>query len=1177
MLRKLFWLILLLFTFWLVACEQDDVSTPTATTAAPTTSSVPADTPTGPTPELITAPTTTNTGVFISELLPGVPGGNNTEFIELYNASKQAVDLNGYTLWYLLGEGQEPTLVYEWTERADTPGHGHLLLVRSGQDFDVIPDGWYDVSLFERKGGLLLRDAEGNEVDALGWGDAPAGYVAGDAAAPPDNGASLERLPGGEAGNGQNSGRNADDFTFNPTPTPQNSGMAPTPALASDIALSLVVPDAAAPGSTFDLTLQVSNNGTETATDLLVSWAIPAGYTLAAAPEAATAMDDLLTWPITSLGAGEMVAGNITLQAPYTYDTTILRGYYVESGNGLRQYGPLQPLVVAGGAVPIAVARTLIGQTVAIEGVATMYTGGFFAGSTGTKFYLEDETGGIQVYVPEGMGVVNVDVGDQVRVTGYIELFRDSLEIIPHNVPGDVEVLAEGGSAPEPAIITAQTNEEDPAVLGRLNQIEGTILSIEEFSFSYELDLQDDQGYITTVYVEKDAGITAEPLDIGRRYRVTGISELASGQHQLKPRYQSDIAEIFPPVLLAEISAANNVQAGAGLTYTLTAINHTPDTLINVQIVAFPPPQDAALGEIFGGGAAADDTITWLIPELPGNGAAAVVSYTVQVNAAATDPILAPSIQITADNYEEIASTSPFLTFLGPSIPVWAIQGSGDKSPYGRSDATTEGIVTAVFPELDGFWLQGTPDGNEATSDGVFVFVDDFNLTVNVGDQVQVTGRVRELSGQTALDPEKATDIVILANTQPLPDPVSYDPPLDPAEALLYSESHEGMRVTLSGEAVVVAPTTQYGEYALVSQQHGVTTVERLDEVGYLIFVDDGSSIVHDDSSTLSYIVQQGDVVTSLTGVLAFTFGQYKIQPEVAPEVMTLTLEMPTVAAALPNQLSVATFNVENLFDLVDPHPSSPPRPTLDGYHTKLNKIAASIVAMGAPTIIGLQEVENMDVLEDLVAEAALAGYSYAPYLIEGNDSRGIDVAFLVRSDLATVEAVQAYDAPSELFARPPLVITTTVHLASGDIQVIAINNHFLALSAGEEATEPTRNAQAAWNAELAAQFQTNFPDAYVLVMGDLNSFYGTLPLETLGSELTHVYDLIGGSLPYTYIFEGRTQTLDHILMSENLVDHLMVVTVPHLNTPYPIAAPDDASPRHTSDHDPVVVIFTFE
>src|SRR5690606_14201961 len=103
------------------------------------------------------------------------------------------------------------------------------------------------------------------------------------------------------------------------------------------------------------------------------------------------------------------------------------------------------------------------------------------------------------------------------------------------------------------------------------------------------------------------------------------------------------------------------------------------------------------------------------------------------------------------------------------------------------------------------------------------------------------------------------------------------------------------------------------------------------------------SSMVHDDSSTLPYTVQQFDVVTNLTGVLAFTFGQYKIEPDAAPEVISVELELAAVAAALPNQLSVATFNVENLFDLVDPHPSSPPRPTLDGYHIKLSKVAESI------------------------------------------------------------------------------------------------------------------------------------------------------------------------------------------------------------------------------------------
>jgi predicted extracellular nuclease len=83
-------------------------------------------------------------------------------------------------------------------------------------------------------------------------------------------------------------------------------------------------------------------------------------------------------------------------------------------------------LAVEGGAIPIAVARTLEGKRVTVEGIATMYTDGFYAGTTGTKFYLEDETGGIQAYCPGGKDLVTVDVGDRVRVTGEIEVYRDS-------------------------------------------------------------------------------------------------------------------------------------------------------------------------------------------------------------------------------------------------------------------------------------------------------------------------------------------------------------------------------------------------------------------------------------------------------------------------------------------------------------------------------------------------------------------------------------------------------------------------------------------------------------------------------------------------------------------------------------------------------------------------------
>jgi len=287
---------------------------------------------------------------------------------------------------------------------------------------------------------------------------------------------------------------------------------------------------------------------------------------------------------------------------------------------------------------------------------------------------------------------------------------------------------------------------------------------------------------------------------------------------------------------------------------------------------------------------------------------------------------------------------------------------------------------------------------------------------------------------------------------------------------------------------------------------------------------------------------------------------------------------LPTIRAASDDELSIATFNVENLFDLVTPHPSSPPIPTVFEYRNKLEKIAQTIVAMGAPTIIGLQEVENLDILQDLVEEEAIAEFGYEPFLIEGNDSRGIDVGYLVRGDRATVESVAAYDAPGELFARPPLVITVTAHLASGDQTVIVLNNHFLSLSAGEEATEPVRTAQAAWNITVIEELAAENPEAQFVVLGDLNSFYQTLPVDTLeAGSLEHVYRYLPEEeRPYTYIFEGRTQTLDHIVVSPELFDLLGLVQPLHTNADYPVPDPEDTSPRRVSDHDPLVAIFSF-
>ena len=134
--------------------------------------------------------------------------------------------------------------------------------------------------------------------------------------------------------------------------------------------------------------------------------------------------------------------------------------------------------------------------------------------------------------------------------------------------------------------------------------------------------------------------------------------------------------------------------------------------------------------------------------------------------------------------------------------------------------------------------------------------------------------------------------------------------------------------------------------------------------------------------------------------------------------------------------LTIMTFNVENLFDNIDDpgkedrtylaladkqneeHETACNRIEVDRWRKqcldwdwsddiiekKLAVVAATILQVGngrGPDIVALQEIENIGILERL-REEYLAAADYMPgILIEGDDLRGIDVAFLTRLDLA--------------------------------------------------------------------------------------------------------------------------------------------------------------------------------
>ena len=121
---------MLIVLFLAVGCQQEETEPATMTpvpevTAVEQATAVPEPTTVEAENEPETAVIPAETGIFISEVLLGVPGGNQDEFIELYNAGSDPVDLQGYSLWYRLRADQDAQQLIAWENPTLIPGQGH--------------------------------------------------------------------------------------------------------------------------------------------------------------------------------------------------------------------------------------------------------------------------------------------------------------------------------------------------------------------------------------------------------------------------------------------------------------------------------------------------------------------------------------------------------------------------------------------------------------------------------------------------------------------------------------------------------------------------------------------------------------------------------------------------------------------------------------------------------------------------------------------------------------------------------------------------------------------------------------------------------------------------------------------------------------------------------------------
>ena len=193
---------------------------------------------------------------------------------------------------------------------------------------------------------------------------------------------------------------------------------------------------------------------------------------------------------------------------------------------------------------------------------------------------------------------------------------------------------------------------------------------------------------------------------------------------------------------------------------------------------------------------------------------------------------------------------------------------------------------------------------------------------------------------------------------------------------------------------------------------------------------------------------------------------------------------------------TVVFYNVENLFDTEDDPrtndndflPTGKLRWTEERYRRKLERLSEAIGMSGkkAPYLIGLAEVENRRVVEDLSRTGTLAHGRYAVVHEDSPDPRGIDVALLVsgRFGRVTEQRFLPVDLEAGGVTRPVLhaIVETT-----GGQRVHVFVNHWPSRRAGEKETVVKRKAAARVLRGALDDVFAGAERAHVIVMGDFN------------------------------------------------------------------------------------------
>lgn len=562
-----------------------------------------------------------------------------------------------------------------------------------------------------------------------------------------------------------------------------------------------------------------------------------------------------------------------------------------------------------------------------------------------------------------------------------------------------------------------------------------------------------------------------------------------------------------------------------------------------------------------------------------------------------------------------------------------AIQGEAKQSPLLNKTVSTSGVVTAVlYPDSKaaGILIQSlTADQNPKTSEALFIADKKLVQQMKPGQQLQVEGKVAELNGMTALVDVTSS----ICGQQAAPAPLMAKLPVQSRQDW---EALEGHYLSFPQQLVVNDSygLSRYGEVLLADKRLWIATelhrpgqaanaFEQQQGLSELT-LDDGvfkqnpdPVIFPDGNLSASNTVRVGDTVKNLQGYLIETKQGYRLVAAQVPDFEASNARTQAPKAKAADQIRVASFNVLNFFTgetAANPFPTRRGATNANELQRQQAKMIAALSRMDAD-VIGLLEVENngfdeRSALATLVRELnkALGEERYAfvkPQSSQGNDAIKVAIIYNQQNVMEAGKAAVTAQGPFAYGSRAPLAQSFKAKTASTAFTVSI--NHFKSKgscpddkASVDKANRDNKDGQGCWNQSrveaakaLSAWLQTQptgIDTAHQLVIGDLNAYRQEDPIYTLEQAGWLHLAPKGEAGHYSYVYKGRTGSLDHALASKSMAAQLTQFQHWNINADEPavldyntefksqtqqktLYAPD---PYRSSDHDPVLIDFKF-